>query len=86
MKRQFYQVLATIVVLICTCQYIIAQSEPPRFLEIGSVENLTYEITNCLFQDSRGLILIGTRKGLDRWDNSLATVAPPGPVPTMITS
>src|SRR4030095_14035240 len=39
-----------------------------RFEHLGTREGLSQSNVNCIFQDSRGFIWVGTRGGLSRYD------------------
>ena len=45
-----------------------AQSEQVRFEHITTEEGLSENVINCIFQDSRGFMWIGTDDGLNRFD------------------
>lgn len=56
-----------------SCLHIISiicwsQNQNTRFEKIGTKEGLSSEQTNCIFQDHRGFIWIGTAFGLNRFD------------------
>lgn len=45
-----------------------AQLTRPEFVHVGTAEGLSQINVNCIMQDSRGFMWIGTRNGLNRFD------------------
>jgi len=64
------RLLICMLILAGTCPHSRAQLTPVKFEQVGDLEDLSFVQTKCVFQDSRGLIWIGTTKGLDRWDGN----------------
>jgi len=52
----------------------LGQAPSLPFRHIGYEQGLSNSTIECIFQDSRGFIWIGTRDGLDRYDGSEMTV------------
>jgi signal transduction histidine kinase/CheY-like chemotaxis protein/ligand-binding sensor domain-containing protein len=50
--------------------YAFSQNRPIHFQHIGSREGLSELNINCIMQDSRGFIWVGTRDGLNRYDGN----------------
>ncbi|WP_432326703.1 ligand-binding sensor domain-containing protein [Mucilaginibacter sp. P25] len=49
---------------------VFSQNRPIHFQHIGSREGLSELNINCIMQDSRGFIWVGTRDGLNRYDGN----------------
>src|SRR5215813_7769462 len=47
---------------------ISTRAQNLRFEHISTQEGLSQSNVNCIFQDSRGFIWVGTRDGLNRYD------------------
>ena len=64
--------LITALLLICfiSNNELAAQEQSTRFLKVGDYNDYSDYRIGSLFQDSRGLIWMGTFGGLDRWDGS----------------
>ncbi|MBV8391227.1 MAG: response regulator [Mucilaginibacter sp.] len=65
MGRIRYYITA-ILVVVTTCAF--AQNQQLHFTHIGTAEGLSELNPNCMLQDSRGFIWIGTADGLNRYD------------------
>src|SRR4051812_48108244 len=61
-----YLVLLLQAISLCT----FSQNRPIHFQHIGSREGLSELNINCIMQDSRGFIWVGTRDGLNRYDGN----------------
>ncbi|AYL95433.1 hybrid sensor histidine kinase/response regulator [Mucilaginibacter celer] len=61
-----YLVLLLQAVSLCA----FSQNRPLHFQHIGSNEGLSELNINCIIQDSRGFIWVGTRDGLNRYDGN----------------
>lgn len=50
-------------------------AQQPEFLfqTVGELDEYSSPLINCIFQDSKGLIWIGTENGLDQWDGNQIT-------------
>src|ERR1700761_7451791 len=46
----------------------LAQISDVRFRHLSNEQGLSNSTVNCIFQDSRGFIWLGTRDGLNRYD------------------
>lgn len=56
------------IVLFCTPLIDFAQNQSLRFDHLGTREGLSQINVNCIIQDSRGFMWIGSRNGLNRYD------------------
>ena len=70
MNMRCVQVLTLILIFSTNCLLLEAQYSNVKYRDIGNLEDYSFIQTTCIFQDSRGLIWIGTEGGLDRWDGS----------------
>lgn len=57
----------------------LAQASQIRFEHITSEHGLSENVVNCIFQDSKGFIWVGTNDGLNRYDGYRFTVFNPIP-------
>ena len=46
------------------------QEQQYKFEHLTTEQGLSHNMTNCIIQDSRGFIWIGTNRGLDRYDGN----------------
>jgi signal transduction histidine kinase/ligand-binding sensor domain-containing protein/DNA-binding response OmpR family regulator len=69
MKLIFYWFLFALLPLLTTFQ-ALSQSKPIHFKRINSDNGLLENNVNCIFQDKKGFIWIGTNGGLNRYDGN----------------
>lgn len=70
MNKRGALVFTLILIFSTNCLPLKAQYYNVKYRDIGNLEDYSFIQTTCIFQDSRGLIWIGTEGGLDRWDGS----------------
>ena len=70
MKNRISKVLIFLLTFIIQESYIWAQPSYVNYQQAGDIENYSSSSTQNIFQDSKGLIWIGTAMGLDCWDGS----------------
>ncbi|KAA6439781.1 response regulator [Dyadobacter flavalbus] len=68
-KQNCYSVLFTALLQIISL-FAYPQTKPIHFRQISTENGLSDNYTNCVFQDRRGFIWIGTRGGLNRYDGN----------------
>ncbi len=56
----------TALLLLCLTRFGMAQ--PLRFEQLSTEQGLSQSVVNCIFQDSRGFLWLGTQGGLNRYD------------------
>jgi signal transduction histidine kinase/ligand-binding sensor domain-containing protein len=56
------------------CNTVLAQNFGPYFTKIGTEKGLSHKKINCILQDKRGFMWIGTEDGLSRYDGRYFTV------------
>ena len=70
MKRKFITPWVFLKIFILNLTFLQAQLPPAMYQQVGELEDYSFIQCNALYQDSRGLLWIGTYQGLDCWDGS----------------
>ena len=76
MKKRFAPYHAIVLMLFASCSLSLAQLPLLSYQDLANLEDYSFFQSKCTFQDSRGLIWIGTMMGLNRWDGQSITRYP----------
>ena len=63
-----YILLTLIPLIVFFTQTLFSQQSDFTFQDIANIEDLSSPFIKCSYQDSKGLLWIGSKGGLDRWD------------------
>lgn len=61
---------APLIVLYLIISSIVANAQPPNFRHLGAKDGLTHPTVYSIHQDETGIVWIGTRRGLNRYDGN----------------
>jgi signal transduction histidine kinase/ligand-binding sensor domain-containing protein/DNA-binding response OmpR family regulator len=64
----------TLIVFLILCDTVIGQRQNIKFSNISAEDGLSTVNTNCILQDSRGIMWFGTRDGLNKYDGYKFTI------------
>ncbi len=80
-EKTVYRFLTILFPLLFLLPVLKGQS-PPRISRIGVADGLSDQSVNCIFQDSRGFLWVGTANGLNRYDGYSFTIYEYNPTDT----
>ncbi|MCD8554910.1 two-component regulator propeller domain-containing protein, partial [Seleniivibrio sp.] len=70
--------IVEIIFLILFCHSVFSQGFDFKFKSFSIEDGLSHNVVECMLQDSRGFIWIGTPDGLNKFDGYSFTVYRPG--------
>ena len=75
-KKRVAPFFAIVSIFFASCSLLQAQLPLLSYQDLANLEDYSFFQSKCTFQDSRGLIWIGTMMGLNRWDGNRLTRYP----------
>ncbi|MCF0054976.1 hybrid sensor histidine kinase/response regulator [Dyadobacter sp. CY356] len=70
MKKEVFCSICFVAILQLISTVVFGQNRPIHFKKVTTENGLSSNNVNCIFQDKKGFIWLGTRNGLNRYDGS----------------